>query len=550
MGMVSGNPSVKRKDVDVLIVGAGFAGLFMLYRAKSLGLTAKIIEAGDGVGGTWYWNRYPGARCDVESVEYSYKFSEELQQEWVWSEKFATQPEILRYLEHVADRFNLRSDIIFSSRVLSAVFDETSSRWTVESDNSGSFSARFCVMATGCLSVMNKPEIAGLKDFEGDIYYTGQWPHAGVDFAGKKVGVIGTGSSSIQCIPIIAKEAASLTVFQRTPGYTVPARNRKLSEDELDFIKSDYAGYRQECESYPFAFHLGEQYPSAKAVSEEERQAVFEERWNQGGLSFLGAYEDLLVDRESNDYAAQFLRDKIRRVVKNPTTAKQLLPTITVGCKRLCLDTGYYETYNRDNVDLVDVNEFPIVRFVSRGIETKSGTHILDSVVFGTGFDAMTGALDRIDIRGRGGVTLKRKWHAGPRAYLGLSSEGFPNMFFISGPGSPSVLSNMVASIEQHVEFISRCISHTVGKNLVTIEATREAEDLWVDHVNAVAADTLYPGCNSWYLGANVPGKPRIFMALIGFPDYVKRCLEIENNGYEGFVGSSDSVAAAELAIS
>jgi cation diffusion facilitator CzcD-associated flavoprotein CzcO len=530
------NERTDARAVDAVIVGAGFAGLFMLHRLRSLGFSAQAIEAGSGVGGTWYWNRYPGARCDVESVEYSYKFSEELQQEWEWSEKYATQPEILRYLNHVADRFDLRKDITFNTRVLSANYDEAAERWIVTTDTGVTYSSRFCIMATGCLSVMNKPKLPNLEEFKGDIYYTGEWPHGGVDFTGKRVGVIGTGSSSIQCIPIIAKQAETLTVFQRTPGYCVPARNAPLHPDEIKRIKANYPEFRKKNESFAFAFDLGNPRPSAKEATPEERRQVFDECWDRGGLRFLGSYEDLIVDRTSNDLAAEFLRGKISEIVSDPKVAQKLLPTITVGCKRLCLDTGYYATYNRENVELVDIKETPIARVLPHGLETSDNAYDLDCIVFGTGFDAMTGALNRIDIRGREGLALKDKWAEGPRAYLGLASADFPNMFFISGPGSPSVLTNMVPSIEQHVEFIGRCIAYLNSHNITSISPARQAEDDWVDHVNSVADGTLYPGCNSWYLGANVPGKPRIFMALVGFPDYVKKCEQVEAKGYDGFV--------------
>lgn len=524
------------RAVDAVIVGAGFAGLFMLHRLRTLGLSALVIEAGTGVGGTWYWNRYPGARCDVESVEYSYKFSDALQQEWTWSERYATQPEILRYLNHVADRFDLRKDITFNTRVLAAHYDDTLERWTINTDTGATFDARFCIMATGCLSVMNKPKLDKLEAFKGAIYYTGEWPHAGVDFTGKRVGVIGTGSSSIQCIPIIAEQAATLTVFQRTPGYCVPARNAPLDPAEVQRIKANYAEFRKKNESFAFAFDLGNPKPSAKAASLEERQRVFEECWQRGGLRFLGSYEDLIVDRDSNNIAADFLKGKIKQIVHDPEVAKKLLPTITVGCKRLCLDTNYYATYNRQNVTLVDIKESPIACALPHGLATTAKEYDLDCIVFGTGFDAMTGALNRIDIRGRQGFALKDKWAEGPRAYLGLASADFPNMFFVSGPGSPSVLTNMVPSIEQHVEFIGRCLAHMKAFNVTSIQPSLEAENAWVDHVNSVADGTLYPGCNSWYLGANVPGKPRIFMALVGFPDYVKKCEQVENSGYEGFI--------------
>jgi cyclohexanone monooxygenase len=442
----------------------------------------------------------------------------------------------LRYLNHVADRFALRQDITFDTRVQSANYDEKQELWSLTTNTGSRFIARFCIMATGCLSVMNKPDLPNLEGFKGAVYYTGEWPHEGVNFAGKRVGVIGTGSSSIQCIPIIAKEAKSLTVFQRTPGYCVPARNAPLDPNEIRQIKANYSEFRKKNESFAFAFDVGNPKPSAKEATTAERREVFEECWRLGGLRFLGSYEDLIVDRASNDLAAEFLREKIKEIVLDPAVAAKLLPKTTVGCKRLCLDTGYYATYNRENVTLVDLNTSPITHVTPDGLATSDQTYDLDCIVFGTGFDAMTGALNRIDIRGREGLALRDKWAEGPRAYLGLASADFPNMFIISGPGSPSVLTNMVPSIEQHVEFVGRCLAYMKEYGLTSISASRQAEDDWVDHVNSVADGTLYPGCNSWYLGANVPGKPRIFMALVGFPDYVKRCEEIERMGYSGFV--------------
>ena len=523
--------------VDAVIVGAGFAGLYMTHRLHGAGFTVRGVEAGSGVGGTWYWNRYPGARCDVESMEYSYQFSEDLQQEWEWTERYSGQPEILRYANHVADRFDLRRHFAFDTRVTQAVFDEAADRWIVRTDTGRTVVARFCVMATGCLSSANTPDFPGIDTFEGPLYHTGRWPHEGVDFTGQRVGIIGTGSSAIQSIPVIAGEAQHLTVFQRTPNYSIPARNGPLSPEVQRSVKAEYADFRARNSMMPAA--LGASFFARDAAAaeddEETRRREYEERWDIGGFAFLSGYNDLLIDRESNDTAAAFVREKIAEVVQDREIAALLSPDNVIGCKRPCLDTGYYETFNRDNVSLVDISNAPIEEITPTGVVAGRRHYDLDCIVFATGFDAMTGSLHRIDIRGRGGLALKEKWSAGPRTYLGLGSAGFPNLFTISGPGSPSVLTNMMVSIEQHVKWIADCIEHLHDHGLATIEATQAAEDDWVGHVNDVAGMTLYPTCNSWYLGANVPGKSRVFMPYIGFPPYAEKCDEVAANGYEGF---------------
>jgi cation diffusion facilitator CzcD-associated flavoprotein CzcO len=526
-----------RPQVDMAIVGAGFAGLYMLHRARQQGLAAQVVEAGGDVGGTWYWNRYPGARCDVESMEYSFGFDDDLQQEWEWTERYAPQPEILRYANHVADRFDLRRDIRFDTRVTAATYDDESGRWTVTTDRGPAITARYVVMATGCLSTANIPDIPGAATFAGPTYHTGRWPHEGVDFTGQRVGVIGTGSSAVQSIPLIAEQATHLTVFQRTPTYAVPAWNRPLDPVEQKEIKADYAGLRAANRKSSSAF--GGLQPrndvSALAVSDEERHAEYERRWAVGGLTFLGAYNDLLLDRAANETARQFVIGKLHEIVENPEVAAKLTPDQVVGCKRLCVDTGYWATFNRPNVTLVDLRETPIEAITERGIRTSGAEHELDAIVYATGFDAMTGALARIDIRGRGGRALADAWSAGPRTYLGLMVAGFPNLFTITGPGSPSVLTNMIESIQQHVEWIGRCLADLRASGTTTIEATPDAQDAWVDYVNSVAGFTLFPTCNSWYLGANVPGKTRVFMPLPGFPTYVEQCEDIVADGYRGF---------------
>ena len=521
-------------ELDALIVGAGFAGLYMLHRLRSAGLEAIAYEAGSGIGGTWFWNRYPGARCDIESIEYSYHFSEELQRDWEWSERYATQPEILRYVEHVAERFDLLPHVELNTRVNSATFDETTGRWSVETDR-GVVSAQFCIMATGCLSSMNTPDFKGLDSFKGSWFHTGRWPHEGVDFTDQRVGMIGTGSSAIQSIPLIAQEASHLTVFQRTASYSVPAHNGPLDPERVREFKADIAGFRERNSQLPFGAGFKLNLAKALESTSEQRQSEYDERWATGGLGFVAAFSDLLIDREANDTAAKFLRQKIRETVKDAAVAELLSPDLVVGCKRLCVDTGYFETFNRPNVTLVDVSKAPIEEITRNGLRANGEEYELDAIVFATGFDAMTGALLSIDIRGRGGMTLREKWAEGPRTYLGLGVAGFPNFFTITGPGSPSVLSNMIPSIEQHVNWIADCVEYMREHDYACIEATEEAQDAWVAHVNEVANGTLFPTCNSWYLGANVPGKPRVFMPYLGFPPYVQKCNEVAEKGYEGF---------------
>jgi len=534
------SPNGQPREYDAVIVGAGFAGMYMLYRLRGLGLSARVFEAGSDVGGTWYWNRYPGARCDIESLDYSYSFSEELQQEWSWSERFAAQPEILRYAQHVAERFDLRRDIQFNTRVVAALWDEPASRWNIETDQGERVSARFCIMATGCLSVPQVPQIPGRESFAGPAYYTGWWPHEGVDFSGQRVGVIGTGSSAIQAIPLIARQAAHLYVFQRTPNYSVPARNGPLDREREAEVKANYAEFRRKARESRSGFlvpYSPYQEKSALEVSEEEREREYEFRWAHGGFGLTHAFADLLRDKAANDTAAEFVRRRIRELVRDPEVAEKLAPRdYAIGTKRLCIDSGYYETYNRDNVTLVDIRSAPIEEITPTGVRTTDACYELDSLVFATGFDAMTGALLAIDIRGRGGLTLREVWADGPKTYLGITVAGFPNLFTITGPGSPSVLSNMMVSIEQHVEWISDCIEYLDERRIATIEATPDAQEEWVAHVNEVGATTLYPQTASWYMGANIPGKTRVFMPYVGgVGAYRARCAEIAAAGYTGF---------------
>jgi cation diffusion facilitator CzcD-associated flavoprotein CzcO len=536
---MSGFPQRERATgpFDAVIVGAGFAGLYMLHRLRGLGLSARVYEAGRGIGGTWFWNRYPGARCDVESMDYSYSFSDDLQQEWKWTERYASQPEILSYINHVADRFDLRRDIQLETRVTAALFNEATNRWAIQTDRGDRVSAQFCIMATGCLSDAQVPKIEGLETFEGAWYHTGHWPHEGVDFTGQRVGVIGTGSSAIQSIPIIAKQAAQLFVFQRTPNFSIPARNAPLDSEYERRVKSSYAEFRRQARESRVGFVVEGTDQSALEVSPEERQREYESRWNRGGLGFNATFADLLTDKAANDTAAEFFRAKIQAIVRDAAVAELLSPRdYPVGTKRLCVDTNYYDTFNRDNVTLVDLRRAPIEAITPHGLRTPEAEYELDSIVFATGFDAMTGALLSIDIRGRTGTMLREKWAAGPRTYLGVATAGFPNLFTITGPGSPSVLSNMIVSIEQHVDWIADCLVYLREHDLGGIEANAEAEDGWVAHVNEVGHATLYPLASSWYMGANVPGKPRIFMPYVGgVGAYRQKCDDVAAKGYEGF---------------
>jgi cyclohexanone monooxygenase len=522
-------------DFDAIIVGAGFSGLYMLYRLRAMGLRARVFEAGGGVGGTWYWNRYPGARCDIESMEYSYQFSDELQQQWDWTERYAGQQEILRYANHVADRFELRRDVRFDTRVTAAHY-QGELGWIVETDRGLRARAPFCIMATGCLSSVNTPAFPGGDAFAGPRYHTGRWPEHEVDFSGLRVGVIGTGSSAIQSIPIIARQAAALTVFQRTPNYTIPAHNGPLDPARQKAVKADYARLRARAKQNRAGIDFVTNEKSALAVSAAERQQEYEARWAKGGIPFIGAFADLLIDAAANDTAAEFVKAKIRTVVKDPRIQAMLTPANAIGCKRLCVDTGYWQTFNRANVTLVDVARQPIEALTLKGVRVAGHEHEQDAIVFATGFDAMTGTLLRIDIRGRDGVRLGDRWRDGPKSYLGLAVAGFPNLFMITGPGSPSVLTNMLPSIEQHVDWIAACIGALRARGLGIIEAKAAAESAWMAHNAEVAGASLRSTCSSWYLGANIAGKPRTFMPYIGgFPVYVQKCAEIVAKGYDGF---------------
>jgi cation diffusion facilitator CzcD-associated flavoprotein CzcO/acetyl esterase/lipase len=526
------------REFDAVVVGAGFAGLYMLYKLRQLGFGTIVLESAGDVGGTWYWNRYPGARCDIESIDYSYSFDPELEREWQWSERYATQPEILRYLGHVADKHDLRRDIRFSTRVTAATWDAARRRWQVRTDRGDVLCCRFYIMATGCLSLPKTPDLPGLERFQGEAYYTNRWPHDGVDFTGKRVAVIGTGSSGIQSIPLIAAQAAELTVFQRTPNFSRPARNGPVPARKKAAFEADPRAYREAARQSAAGVPAERPLLRALGVSPEQRRAAYEAAYDSGDLlAFSNAFVDIGVNEEANATVGEFLREKIRAIVRDPETAAALCPTDHFyGTKRPCIDTNYYETFNLPHVRLVDLRRDPIRSITERGIDTAARSFTFDAIVYATGFDAMTGALVAVDIAGRDGVTLKEKWRHGPHTYLGLMTAGFPNFFTITGPGSPSVLSNMVVSIEQHVDWIGDCLAHMRRERLEVIEPTPLAEAGWVQHVNDAADITLFPRADSWYMGANIPGKPRVFLPYIGGVDrYRRACQEVVERGYLGF---------------
>jgi cyclohexanone monooxygenase len=527
-------------DFDAVIVGAGFAGLYALHKLRNeMGMSARVYEAGGGIGGTWYWNRYPGARSDTSSWIYCYSFDEELLQEWRWSERYPQQPEVLGYLEHVAERFDLHRDIQLETRVTAATFDEETERWEVRTDAGDVVTARFIIAALGALSAANLPDVPGMETFAGERYHTAEWPHEGVDFTGKRVGLVGTGATGIQVATEIAGQADHLTVFQRTPNYAVPLGNHPLDEEFRRWYKENYDEIWGQVR-HNFSGHDYE--PLGKPLEEatpEEREQTFRQRYERGGFGlWLGNYDDILESREANFAVSEWVRERIAERVEDPETAEKLVPRDhAFGTKRVPLEDGYYEIFNRDNVELVDLKETPIEEITPTGVRTPDREYEFDALVFATGFDAMTGPYNKIDIRGRGGQLLRDKWAEGPRTYLGIMSAGFPNLFAVTGPQSPSVLTNMPVAIEQHVEWISDLIEHMRDGGLDVIEPTPEAEDGWVDHSQEVAHSTLLPESATWYMGANIPDKPRVFLPYLGgLGPYREKCDEVAENGYEGFV--------------
>ena len=538
---MSGRNPIPEK-LDVLVVGAGFTGLYMQLKLREAGFTSHVVEAASGVGGTWYWNRYPGCRCDIPSIDYSYSFSPELEQEWRWSERYAPQPEIRSYLEHVAERFDLNRDITLDTRVTSARWDEARAEWTVETDHDDVITARFVVLGTGSLSKPKDPDLPGLDKFKGDILRTATWDDS-VDLVGKRIAIFGTGSTGIQAIPQLSAIASRLTVFQRTPNYAVPASNREMSDEEFSASTANLPEMRETARHSPFGFP-GEILPgAAKADDPAARQQRFEQQWNAGTTGMLLSYEDLLFDEESNQLAAQFVRDKIASIVKDPDKVRKMSPEYPLGSRRMCSEIDFYETMADENIELVDVREDPVVEVTADEIVTRNGRYPVDAIVFATGFDACVGAIKAIDIRGKGGVSLREEWENGPRAYLGLAVAGFPNLFTVTGPGSPSVLSNMVVSIEQHVEWIARCLEDMRARGAATIEADPAAEQAWMEHAHEIADMTVFPKANSWYKGRTKDGRD-VFMPYVGgVGAYRAKCDEVAAAGYEGFTLGETVVA-------
>ncbi|RJG09018.1 NAD(P)/FAD-dependent oxidoreductase [Pseudomonas cavernicola] len=535
MSTVSGVVKAEAKHFDVIVVGAGVGGLYALHRARRLGLNVQLFEAGGDVGGTWYWNNYPGARVDVPSFEYSFSFDSELEQEWRWSERYSAQPELLSYIHHVVERYDLRSSIEFNTWVTSAVYDSKAMVWTVETEGGKSVVTRSLIMATGPLSVPVYPKLIGMDRFKGESVHTGRWATEGVDVTGKRVAVIGTGSSGAQIAPELAKAAGKLYMLQRSPAYSVPSQNRALTEEEVTSLKANYAAIRQKARRNRSCLGVDVGNQSALEVGAAEREAIYQARWNEGGLGFSAAFNDIYSDVNANNTAAEFVRQKIKGIVADPETARKLLPDSLIGCKRLCVDNGYFEMFNRDNVQLIDISENPIKELNETGIVLEDGEIPIDVIVYATGFDAITGSLLNMDIQGRDGISLKQAWSDGPMTYLGLAVQGFPNLFMVNGPGSPAGLANMVALAEENVSWIMSCLDHMKKQQVKAIEPTAEAQFEWAKIINAMSEASIYPLANSWYVGSNVPGKPRMFMSHMDYPNYVKACRDSANAGYSGF---------------
>ena len=524
------------KSLDTLIVGAGFAGMYSLHKQLSEGFKAEIFEQGDDVGGTWYWNRYPGARCDIESMDYSFSFSEELQQEWNWKEKYGTQPELLKYARFVSKKFNLREKINFKTTIIKASF--INKKWKIETDNNIIIECKYLVLATGNLSTPNTPKIKGISNFKGKIYHTGAWPKEMPVFENRKVGVIGTGSSGVQSIPIISETAKKLFVFQRTANFSLPARHHKLPEDKRENYKKDYKKYRDLAKNSSFG--IAKYQPPSKSafdVSDDERNDIYERAWQEGGQAMLFAFTDLLINKEANKTAADFVRSKIMKIVRNKETAEKLCPNDhPIGTKRLCLDSNYFETYNKENVSLIDISNHPIQEITDNGLITNNIEYLFDDLVFATGFDAMTGAVNAIEILNEKNISLKSIWSNGPKTYLGIMVSEFPNLFMITGPQSPGVKSQMILSIEQHVDFIHNLLIHKKNNKYYQVNANKSKQEEWVNHNNEVANATLYPLAHSWYNGDNIAGKTRNFMPYVGgVANYKNICDEKIKNNYEGF---------------
>ena len=532
-------PGAALNTFDAIIIGAGICGLYQLYRLRELGLSVRVFEAGSGVGGTWYWNRYPGARFDSESYTYGYSFSELLAQQWDWSEHFSAQPETLRYLEFAADQFDLRKDIQFNARVAQARYDEKANHWTVTTHSGTQARAQYLITAVGVLSAPYTPAIAGRDDFQGESWHTAHWPHRPVDLSNKRVGVIGAGATAVQLITEVAKNVGQLTVFQRTANYCIPLNNRPIAATEQAALKAGYGVMFERCRATFGAFLHDFDPRSAFDVSDQEREAIYERLWNEPGFGFwLGNFHDIMSDERANETIAEFVRKKIRQRVNSPLVAERLTPRDhCFGTKRVPLESGYYEAYNRPNVELVDLKATPIARITAVGIETSAQEYPCDVIIFATGFDAVTGALTRMDIRGQGGIALKDKWQEGPRTYLGLQIAGFPNLFTVVGAHNAANFCNVPRCGEQNVEWVSDCLRYMRDHKLARICATLEAEDAWRAHCEQVVSHTLFSRTDSWFMGANIPGKKRTFLGYGGgLPRYREKCDEVAAAGYQGFI--------------
>jgi cation diffusion facilitator CzcD-associated flavoprotein CzcO len=543
--MATADRTAALSHYDAIIIGAGVTGLYQLYSLRKLGISVHVFEKGSGVGGTWYWNRYPGARFDSESYTYGYSWSEEVLQEWNWTEHFSPQPETLRYLNFVADKFDLKKDITFNASVKSAHWNEAADRWDIETENGERASARFLITAIGILHAANMPKIPGIEDFEGQSWHTSQWPRDAngwgsmdVGLNGKRIGVIGTGATAVQLIQELAKVAGDLTVFQLLPEYCAPLGNSKIDDEWQQQIKARYPEIFKTCRETFAGFEHVPDPRSALDVPAEEREAFWEKLYGEPGFGiWLGNYSDILTNQQANDLITDFIRKKIRERVKDPKVAEKLVPkTYGFGLRRVPMETHYYEVYNQDNVHLVDLTETPIQRITKTGVKTSDKEFEFDFIIYATGFDAVTGSFTRMDIRGEGGQTLKDKWENGPRTYLGLQTVGFPNMFTLVGPHNGATFCNMPRCAEQNVEWVTECVRYLTENGIERIEPKPDAEQAWTDHVNEIVQNTLLPTVDSWFMGTNVEGKKKNFLMYTGgSPAYRAKCDEVAAQGYEGF---------------
>ncbi len=535
MTSISQNSSTASRRLDVVIVGAGFGGMYAVHKFNAMGLKIQGYEAGSDVGGVWYWNRYPGARVDLPSIDYSFGFSQEVEQEWTWSEQFAAQPELLRYINFVADRLDLRRHIQFNTRVTSAEWDDARQVWVVKTDRGDVVEATYCIMATGPLSIPKDPEIPGIDRFKGELLRAGRWPHQPVSYAGKRVGVIGTGSTGIQIVQEVGPQAGELFVFQRTPSFTMPMRNVPLEPDYVAEVKRNYAGLRESARNSPAGGIRPASTRAFFSVTPAQRLSLMEDAWRQGGLAMLGTFSDLLVNEEANEHVAEFVRGKIGEMVKDPVTAEKLKPRgYPIFARRPCLDSSYYETFNLPTVHLMDCNEDPIVEITDKGVRTRSGEVELDMLIFATGYDGLTGAMLAVDVQGRDGLRVSQKWSEGARSYLGIMMAGFPNLFMTTGPNGPAALANIIRISENDVDWIADAMRHMSATGQTAMEPTTEAEDGWMKTVAALSQRSLLNKAKTWYLGANVKDKPQgLSMFTGGFPKYREYCTLATQGNYQ-----------------